>query len=143
MNSYLITAKIPKNIESYFRNFKKEAMERCIQRKWECIIEYLSGRIIIFSDHNPCEWVHQIKNVVSCGRVEIFNVNEYDALVKKIVNMLREENCQNFAIRSNKKNVEIKIGEDVISNLDIAVNLENADCKITVEKRDDYYLLFV
>ncbi len=70
-------------------------------------------------------------------------MNEYEALVKKIVNMLRGKNCQNFAIRSNKKNVEIKIGENVISNIDIAVDLKNADCKITVEKRDDYYLLFV
>ena len=70
-------------------------------------------------------------------------MDEYNILLETIVNMLREKNCQSFAVKSNKKDVEVKIGGDVVSAIQIEVNLENPDCEITVEKREKYYLLFI
>ena len=70
-------------------------------------------------------------------------MEEYSALVQVIINLLKKKRCNDFAVKSNRKEMEMKIGEDITTHLDIAVNLENSDCQITVEKREDYYLLLI
>ena len=141
MNSYLITAKIPKNVGSYFQKFKTIILHSCLRNRVECVVQYVSGRIIVLSEVNPCDDVLKIKGVISCHPVQIFNSDEYDTLLETVVNILTKKNCRNFAIRSNKKDLEIKMGAHIASSIGIPVDLENPDCEITVEKRGSFYFL--
>ncbi len=141
MNSYIVIAKIPIRESTYVQFFKREFLRVCVEKRWECVVDYLPGRIIVFSSQNPCREIEKIRGVISCKKVLIFEEGDFDKLLNLIINRIKSQNCKSFAIRSNKKKVEIKLGEKIVELTGLKVNLTNPDCEINVEKRGKFYLL--
>ncbi len=138
MQAYAIRANIPKNFHRYLDYFRKVVLGRCEEMRKDCVIEFLEGRIIIFTDAAPENLLDEIKGVREWYRITIFG--DFDELVDKIKRMLEE--CRSFAIRSNRKAMEMEIGDRIVRDMGIEVNLTEPQCKIYVEKRGKFYLLF-
>ncbi len=138
MKCYAIKAKIPRNQKGYFKNFKRELTKKCLNEKISCIVEFIEGRIIIFSDRDIREILMGINGVLDISSVRIYE--NMGILLRDIIIML--ENCDSFAIKSNKKEVEKNIGKIIAEKIGNKVNLENPDCQVRVEKRGKHYLLF-
>jgi tRNA(Ser,Leu) C12 N-acetylase TAN1 len=140
MNAYAIKAKIPKNANVYLSYLKKEVLERCVKLKADCIVEFLDGRIILFTDCKDAgEILEGIKGILAYYKVKIFESQE--DILKFITSKVRD--CKSFAVRSNRKNVEREIGAVLADSLGIPVNLEEPDCQVYLEKRGKFYLLFL
>lgn len=138
MKCYAIKAKIPRNQKGYFKNFKREIIKKCLREKITCVVEFIDGRIIIFSDSDIRELAMNINGVLDIFSVVIYK--DLEKLIKDITIIL--ENCDDFAIKSNKKEVEKNIGGIIAEKPGKKVNLNNPDCTVEVEKREKYYLLF-
>ncbi len=63
----------------------------------------------------------------------------------KVLNYISRclEGKKTFAIRSNKKELEKKIGADIIYRTGLKVNLTSPDIIVKVEKRGKYYLVYL
>jgi tRNA(Ser,Leu) C12 N-acetylase TAN1 len=139
MLSYALKAKIPKNATAYVSYIKKELLDKCEKMGIDCVVEYLDGRILIFSDSRKVEdLVKDLRGYLSIHPIEIYD--DADRLIDAILSRIK--GCPSFAIRSNKKDVEREIGAKIVDRLKIPVNLSNPDCKVVVEKRGKFYLLF-
>ena len=138
MKSYAIKAKIPRNQSGYFRKFRREILEKCLKHGADCVVEFIDGRIILFTDYEPRELTMGVEGVLSVFPVKIYE--SIEPLVKEIERRVRE--CNSFAVRSRKKEVEKNIGGMIVERTGKKVNLENPECVIQVEKREKYYLLF-
>ncbi len=139
MNAYALKAKIPKNANVYLTYLKKEILERCSKSKADCVVEFLDGRILIFTDCKDIgKILNGIKGILAYYEIEIFASQE--EMLKFIISKIKE--CKNFAVRSNRKNVEKEIGAILADSLNIPVKLEEPDCQIYLEKRGKFYLLF-
>lgn len=138
MIPYLLKVKLPKNNRQYLGYLKRELLRKCEKEKIECIIEFIDGRIIIFSTPEIIPYLKNLRNIISIHSVKIFE--DYEALIKEIKNILRGK--ESFAVRANTKSLEEKIGEDIIKEMDIEVNLKEPKTEIQVEKRGKYFLLY-
>jgi len=138
MIPYLLKVKLPKNNRQYLGYLKSELLKKCEKDKIECIIEFIDGRIIIFSTSEIIPYLKNLKNLISIHSVKIFE--DYEALIKEIKNMLRGK--ESFAVRANTKSLEEKIGEDIIKEMNIEVNLKEPGIEVQVEKRGKYFLLY-
>ncbi len=141
MDSYIVIAKIPIQVSPYIKFFRREFLKVCVEKHWECIVDYLQGRIIVFSSQNPCRDVEKIRGVISCKRVHIFEEEKFDELLSLIIERLRSRNCRDFAVKSNRKEMEIKLGEKIVELTGLKVKLTDPDCEINVEKRGRFFLL--
>jgi len=139
MRPYLVFARFPKNPNKFINNFKKIVLAYCLKNGVECVVERLTGRILIFSSIDICEFVKTISRVEDCRPVKIYQ-NE-DEIVSEAIKLL--ENCKNFAVRCNKLHVAQSIGARIHEILGIPANLENPECPVNLEFRDGYYLLIL
>ncbi len=139
MKAYAIKAKLPKKAQAYFNYFKREVLNRCIKNRADCVIEYLDGKILLFTDYeNVKVLLSGLRGVISYHPVRIFE--NFDSLVDSIEKMMN--NCGDFAIRSNRKFIERDLGAKITEYLKISVNLRDPQCLIYVEKRGKIFLLF-
>ncbi len=140
MKPYAVKTRMPKNAYVYFNYFKNEVLKRCIDKKADCVLEFLDGRILLFTDCNaPQELVEGIRGFISLHKISIFE--SMDELVSEMIKAL--EGCESFAIRSNRKSLEKELGERILKILDITVDLSSPSCLLYVEKRGKFYLLFL
>ena len=137
MRPYLIFARMPRNPSRYLATFKRELLDFCAGNGIECVIEPLGGRILVFTSRDICDRIVRIRGVLDCRSVEIFH--DPESLVKKVLPSL--ENCRSFAVRCNRMHVAQEIGAMIHEALGIPANLENPDCEVRVEFRNDLYIL--
>ena len=111
-----------------------------MEKRVDCIVESLDGRIILFTDCKSLDDIlGGIRGIISHHPVRIFE--DLDSLVEAILPNL--QGCRDFAIRSNRKSLEGEIGGRVVDALNIPVNLTSPHCRIYVERRGKFYLLFL
>ncbi len=137
MNSFLLHLKIPKHAGKVIESIKSEILKICIADNEDCVVDWVTGRLVLFSSDEICEKVKKIKGVIECHRVEIFEREE--ELIKKASEIVR--NCTSFAVRSNHLHVAQRIGGEIQEMTNVAVNLDAPECEIFVEYRSDYYFL--
>ena len=140
MVCYGVKAKIPKNSSGYLVLFRKKLIEMALQKNIECVVEFLHGRIVVFSDSEEIvEMILKIDRVMDVFPIKIYESEE--ELLDHISKMLN--GCKTFAVRSNRKETEIKLGNIITEMMGIGVNLTSPQCEITVEKRGKYYILHI
>ncbi len=140
MKTYLIKAKIPRNQAAYLSYLKRSILDICEERDTECVVEFLDGRILLFlSSADVLNEIKNLKGVISVHDVLIFE--EYASVIDHISHLLK--NKTTFAIRSNKKELEKKVGADIVSRTGLKVNLTSPDIIVKVEKRGKYYLVYL
>ncbi len=140
MKTYIIKAKIPRNQAAYLSYLKRAILDICEERDTECVVEFLDGRVLLFlSGEDALNEIKNLNGVISIHDVIIFE--EYASVVDHISRLLKDKTS--FAIRSNKKELEKKIGADIVSTTGLKVNLTSPDIVVKVEKREKYYLVYL
>ncbi len=137
MHAYMIIAKIPRNPRQYISRFREYLLSKCSEKKIECIVNYISGRFIVFSEDNICEEDLDFKNIIDCMPVEIYR--DENEVIKRIASIVK--NCESFAVRSNHLHVAQDIGGKVNDITGVKADLENPHCEVKVELRNGIYIL--
>ena len=140
MKTYIIKAKIPRNQAVYLSYLKRSILDICEERDTECVVEFLDGRVLLFtSSVDVLNGIKGLKGVISVHDTTVFD--DYSKVLNYISRCL--EGKKTFAIRSNKKELEKKMGADIISRTGLKVNLTSPDIVVKVEKRGKYYLVYL
>ncbi len=139
MEPYLIIARFPKNPKQYIKNFTRYILKECEKREIDCVVERITGRIIVFSETNPCALAERFKNVLRCTKIKIFM--DPDKLAEAVAEKVRK--ASSFAVHSNHLAVAQDIGERIYEDTHTPVNIENPEVLVEVEYRDGMYLLFL
>jgi len=138
LDAYLLKVKLPRDNQKYLRYLKEKLIPVCVENEVECVIEHLNGKIIIFSTPQIIEYLKKLKNLRAIYRVEIFE--SYNALLQAIKKVLNGKNS--FAVISKSRTLAEMIGEELVRELGIAVNLKNPEIRVEVEKKGKYYILY-
>ena len=139
MKGYVIRTKLPRNPEKRVQELRRAILGHCIQNHMDCVVEYLDGRIILFSSGDITPMIAGIKGVLSVLPVKIFE--DYTELLKESLSQILE--AKSFAVRANKKSLEEKLGSDIHTATGISVDLRNPQCIIRVESRGNFFLLYI
>ncbi len=138
MQAYLLRVKLPRNNERYVKRIKEYILNECVERELECAVEFLDGRILVFSTPEILDVLKNIKNLRGIYLVSIFR--DYGGLLERIKDMLHGR--ESFAVSSNNRSLAEEIGGDVTDELSIKVDLESPELRVTVERKGGYYLLY-
>ncbi len=139
MKGYVIRTKLPRNPEKRVQELRRAILRRCIQNHMDCVVEYLDGRIILFSSGDITPLITDIKGVLSTEPVKIFE--DYNSFLKEVLSGVAGINS--FAVRANKKSLEEKLGSDIHTATGISVDLRNPQRIIRVESRGNFFLLYI
>lgn len=135
----MIIAKVPKNPRQFISRFREYILSKCSEKKIECVVNYISGRFIVFSEDNICKEEFNFKNIIDCMPVEIYR-DEND-VIEKIASIAK--NCKSFAVRSNHLHVAQDLGGKVNDITGVKADLENPHCEVKVELRNGIYILII